>query len=201
MSALLLLFLANSARVRKAALALCAVALLGTGALFVFQTDSASLSERLLDRSPVDFRTEMYEAGWQMFTEKPAFGWGSEWNVQPEIEKRVSSFRPEYYVFHNTFLELAVHRGVLGLALYGWLMICLFRLSRFQLSDCNGPFTGAHFRKLWPVLLAVYLVNASAVVMNYQFVNALLFTIAGILAAQQSGEARERPVIEGPAFA
>jgi hypothetical protein len=30
----------------------------------------------------------------------------------------------------------------------------------------------------------VYLINASFVVMNYQFVNALLFSLAGILAAQ-----------------
>jgi hypothetical protein len=30
----------------------------------------------------------------------------------------------------------------------------------------------------------VYLVNASFVVMSYQFVNGLLFTIAGMLAAQ-----------------
>jgi len=32
--------------------------------------------------------------------------------------------------------------------------------------------------------VAVYLLNGSFVVMNYQFVNGLLFTIAGILAAQ-----------------
>ncbi|HJT70952.1 MAG TPA: O-antigen ligase family protein, partial [Terriglobales bacterium] len=171
------------------------------GALFVFQTDSASFAERLLDRSPVDFRTEMYEAGWQMFTEKPVFGWGNDWSVQPEIEKRVSSFRPEYYVFHNTFLELAVHRGVLGLALYAWLIVCLFRLRRYQISESDDPFTNRHFHKLWPALLLVYLVNASAVVMNYQFVNALLFTIAGILAAQQRVEPRALPLVRGRAFA
>ena len=37
---------------------------------------------------------------------------------------------------------------------------------------------------VWPVMVAVYLFNGSFVVMNYQFVNGLLFTIAGILAAQ-----------------
>ena len=64
-----------------------------------------------MDRSPVDFRTEMYHAGWQMFTEKPALGWGNDLKIQQEVEKRVSSFHPEYYIFHNTFLELAVQRG------------------------------------------------------------------------------------------
>jgi len=31
---------------------------------------------------------------------------------------------------------------------------------------------------MWPVLLGVYLVNASVVVMNYQFVNGLLFRLS-----------------------
>jgi hypothetical protein len=35
------------------------------------------------------------------------------------------------------------------------------------------------------MLLAVYWVNAGLVVMNYQFVNGLLFTMAGMLAAQR----------------
>jgi hypothetical protein len=34
------------------------------------------------------------------------------------------------------------------------------------------------------VLLAVYVFNAFFVAMNYQFVNALIFTLAGVLAAQ-----------------
>ena len=123
-----------------------------------------------------------------MFTEKPALGWGNELRIQPEVERRVSGFHPEYYVFHNTFLELAVERGLLGLGLYLWLMICLFRLrkSTGMAHEFGGPFSNSHFRKLWPLLLGVYLLNASAVVLNYQFVNALLFTIAGILAAQTS---------------
>ena len=122
-----------------------------------------------------------------MFTEKLAFGWGNEWLIQPEVEKRISTFHPEYYVFHNTFLEIAVQRGLLGLGLYSWMMICLFRLSRSPatVSESDSAFSNLHFRRLWPLLLGVYLLNASAVVMNYQFVNAVLFTIAGILAAQR----------------
>jgi hypothetical protein len=41
------------------------------------------------------------------------------------------------------------------------------------------------------VLVGVYLVNAALVVMNYQFVNGLLFTMAGMLAAQQRRAACE----------
>jgi hypothetical protein len=53
---------------------------------------------------------------------------------------------------------------------------------------------------LWPILLAVYWVNAALVVMNYQFVNGLLFTLAGMLAAQQrraSMEGRSEARVEG----
>jgi hypothetical protein len=41
----------------------------------------------------------------------------------------------------------------------------------------------ALLRSVWPLLLSVYLVNGMFVVMNYLFVNGLLFTFAGILAA------------------
>jgi hypothetical protein len=40
--------------------------------------------------------------------------------------------------------------------------------------------------------LGVYLLNASFVVMNYQFVNGLLFTLAGLLAAQNRRDAETR---------
>jgi putative inorganic carbon (HCO3(-)) transporter len=189
----------STPKLRRIALAWCVMATVGLAILFLYRAGAASLTERALDRSPVDFRNEMYRAGWQMFTEKPAFGWGNEWLIQPEVEKRISTFHPEYYVFHNTFLELAVQRGLLGLGLYSWLMICLFRLSRTTAVTTQKDFTfsNRHFRKLWPLLLTVYLLNASAVVMNYQFVNAVLFTIAGILAAQSWQDHRAMHLQQG----
>jgi hypothetical protein len=45
---------------------------------------------------------------------------------------------------------------------------------------------------VWPIILGVYWVNAAVVVMSYQFVNALIFSIAGMLAAQ-----RRRITLEG----
>lgn len=184
-SVLCLVLFGSTLKLRRIALAWCALAMVASGILLFYQ-DQHSFAERAMDRSPVDFRTEMYSAGWQMFVEKPVLGWGNEPDIQTEVEKRVSSFHPDYYVFHNTFLELGVERGTLGLGLYVWLMICLFRMGKTgAVSDEMGTaFSSAHFRKLWPLLLGVYLLNASAVVMNYQFVNAVLFTIAGILAAQ-----------------
>jgi putative inorganic carbon (HCO3(-)) transporter len=188
-----LAFFGFDRRVRRVALALCAVVALGFGAALLYRINSSSMADRLEDRSPVDFRVVMYQTGWQMFTEKPLTGWGGQ-NLQPEIAQRVWDFHPEYYVFHNTYLELAVERGLIGLGLYAWLMLCLFRLSRTRQASADGEphFLDSNFRKLWPLLLGVYLLNASAVVMNYQFVNGFLFTIAGILSAQNA--AQPRPV-------
>ena len=44
-------------------------------------------------------------------------------------------------------------------------------------------------RKIWPILLCVYLFNAFFVDMAYQFVIGLLFTVAGILQASQESAA------------
>jgi putative inorganic carbon (hco3(-)) transporter len=189
LSILCLTFFGSTLRLRRVAVSWCVLAVVGIGTILFCRADHGSFWERAMDRSPVEFRTEMYSAGWQMFFEKPVLGWGNEHDIQPQVEKRVSSFHPEYYVFHNTFLELAVERGFLGLALYIWLIICLFRLGKAGAASngIDGAFSNPHFRKLWPLVLGVYLLNASAVVMNYQFVNAILFTIAGILAAQTSG--------------
>jgi len=181
-----LILYGRNRRLRRAALALCVLGLAGLLLFLAHRLNSRDFSERLLDQSPVDFRTEIYQAGWQMFTEKPVLGWGADSSVQSEVARRISDFHPDYYVFHNTFLELAVGRGLVGLGLYAWLILCLFRLGRPPKSEPSGPphFMDLEFRKLWPIILGAYLINASAVVMNYQFVNGLLFTIAGILAAQ-----------------
>ena len=195
-----LMFFGSTLKLRRIALAWCVLAIGGTALmLLLYRADQHSFAQRLMDRSPVDFRTEMYSAGWQMFVEKPVLGWGDEQDIQADVERRVRSFHPEYYVFHNTFLELAVQRGVLGLGLYVWLMICLFRMAKSGTisQEMDGALANQHFRRLWPMLVGVYLLNASAVVMNYQFVNAVFFTIAGILSCQSAAmrQLHDRPGI------
>jgi putative inorganic carbon (HCO3(-)) transporter len=187
-SILWIAFTCRDQKLGRAARTLCVMTAVGVCGALVYQINSDSLAERLADRSPVDFRSEIYQAGVQMFLEKPLTGWGADADLQPEIEKRVSSFRPEHYVFHNTYLELAAQRGLLGLGLYAWLIICLFRLGSLQSGarNENPGFLDIRFRTLWPVIVGVYVINASVVVMNYQFVNAFVFTIAGILSAQNT---------------
>jgi hypothetical protein len=73
-----------------------------------------------------------------------------------------------------------------GLALYVWLMWEMWRLGggAIPAGEQDG-FLDAQFHRLWPILLAVYWLNAAMVVMSYQFVNGLLFTMAGMMAAQR----------------
>jgi O-antigen ligase len=183
---LVLLLSRSSVRVRRACLCLALSGSLGLIAILSFRDGETALDSRLADRGPVEFRKAVYQAGGQMLMERPALGWGPH-EMQIELNKRISEFHQEDFYFHNTFLEIGVERGLLGLGLYLWLVLGLFRVGRKRnLSgvSLDENFLDTEFRSLWPVLVGVYLLNACFVVMNYQFVNGLLFTLAGMLAAQ-----------------
>jgi O-antigen ligase len=185
-SILVLFCTSSSRRLRRACLGLALAVSFGVLTIFSFGNISSSFDARLEERGPVEFRMAVYRAGWEMFLDKPLAGWGAE-NMQPELAKRISDFHQEAFFFHNTYLEIAVEHGVMGLFLYLWMVVSLFRLARKPDASSpfpNGSFLDGPFRSMWPVLLGVYLLNASFVVMNYQFVNGLLFTIAGMLSAQ-----------------
>lgn len=181
-----LFFVSSSKRVRRACLFLILAGAVGLVGVLSFDDANTSFFSRLEERSPVEFRVVMYQTGLEMFLEKPLTGWGLS-ELQPELAKRVHDFHQSAFFFHNTYLEIAVQHGLLGLALYVWIVIDLFRLGRRRrrhATSLEDAFLDEHFRSLWPLVVGVYLFNGSFVVMNYQFVNGLLFTIAGMLAAQ-----------------
>jgi len=144
-----------------------------------------ALSDRLEDRGPVEFREAVYAGGWQMFLQKPWMGWGFH-HMPAELPRYVTGYDQKELYPHNTYLELLAEQGVFGLTLYLWLMWELWSLGRGGIppGERDG-FLSQHFHRLWPILLAVYWINALVVVMSYQFVNGLLFTMAGMLAAQR----------------
>ena len=175
----------SSRRIRRACANLIAGGLVAASFTCMVCLRDASFGERLGERSPVEFRFSMYQAGWQMFQEKPFFGWHVD-DIQPELAKRVEGFHQEQFFFHNSYLEVAVSYGAVGLVLYLWVLRDLYRAGRKWRTTkfTQEHFLDQKFRSLWPAMIGVYLFNASFVVMNYQFVNGLLFTLAGILVMQ-----------------
>lgn len=191
-SILWLMFFSPSRCLRRTCLCLALGGGLGLTALLSLGGSHQSLSERLEESGPVTFRMAVYQAGWEMFLKKPLSGWGS-LAMQAELSSRISNFHQEQFYFHNTYLEILVQYGLFGLVLYGWLIVDLFRLGRGH-PKARSPastFLDAQFRSLWPLIVVVYLVNACFVVMNYQFVNGILFALAGMLAAQNRRDQEE----------
>ena len=182
---LLLIVRSRNGTLRKACLGL---AIIGTAGLLIvvsFPELQSTLTERMQERGPVDFREAVYSGGWQMFLERPLTGWGI--NQMPtELARHVNGYNERVLYPHNTYLELLVEHGIAGLALYAWLMWEIWRLGRGSIPRGeSNVFLDRSFHSLWPLLLGVYWINAALVVMNYQFVNGLLFTMAGMLAAQR----------------
>jgi putative inorganic carbon (hco3(-)) transporter len=180
-----LMFLSKSRALQRACAGLVLVA--GTGLIVVLSSHDlrVALSDRLEERGPVEYRAAVYAGGWDMFLERPLTGWGFH-QMPAELPRHVSGYEERVLYPHNTYLEVLVELGVAGFALYLWLMWELWRLGRGAIPDGEKDgFLDSHFHRMWPILLVVYWVNAAMVVMSYQFVNALLFTMAGMLAAQR----------------
>ncbi|HZQ93457.1 MAG TPA: O-antigen ligase family protein [Candidatus Sulfotelmatobacter sp.] len=145
-----------------------------------------AIAERLRENKAVEFRQAVYAGGWEMFLQRPLTGWGFH-QMPDELPRHVMEYGEDKVLYpHNTYLELLAEQGILGFGLYAWLTWELWRLGRGAVprGEEDG-FLNQHFHRLWPIMLAVYWINAAVVVMSYQFVNALLFTMAGMLAAQR----------------
>jgi len=181
-----LIFLSdNAGRRRRACFALFGVLVLGFGVVLSFHDLAGSINDRFQEKGPVDFRKAVYAGGWEMFLERPLTGWGFH-QMPAELPRFVSSYNEKVLYPHNTYLELLVEHGVIGLVLYVWMMWEFWRLGRGTVpAGERDGFLDRDFHRMWPILLAVYWVNAALVVMSYQFVNGLLFSVAGMLAAQR----------------
>lgn len=189
---LALIFMSNSRTLRRACVGLVLIA--GAGGLVVLSSPElgSELRDRLEERGPVDYRAAVYAGGWDMFLQRPLTGWGFH-QMPGELPRHVSGYDEKVLYPHNTYLELLVEHGVVGLALYLWLMWEMWRLGQGAVpADEKEGFLDSQFHRMWPILLAVYWVNAAMVVMSYQFVNGLLFAMAGMLAAQRRRAERQQ---------
>jgi putative inorganic carbon (hco3(-)) transporter len=182
---LALILLAKNRMLRVACVGLLLLAGVGLFVVLSAHQSGGTLTDRLEERGPLDYRAAVYAGGWDMFLEHPLTGWGFH-QMPAELPRHVSGYNEKILYPHNTYLELLVEHGVVGLALYLWLMWEMWRLSRGAIpAGEEDGFLDQRFHQMWPILMAVYWVNAAMVVMSYQFVNGLLFTMAGMLAAQR----------------
>jgi len=195
-----LIFRSRSRELRLICIGVMIVGALGALIVSSFDDQRRALADRLEESGPVDFRKAVYTGGWEMFLEKPLAGWGV--NQMPsELARHVSGYKEKELYPHNTYLEILVEHGLLGFALYVWLMWEIYRLGRGRVPDTEQTsFLDSQFHAMWPVLLGVYWVNAAVVVMNYQFVNGLLFTMAGMLAAQRRRALENRQKAPDPSL-
>ena len=184
-SVVALIFFSRNRKMRLAYVGLALMAAVGLVVILSSSEFGGTLNDRLEERGPVDFREAVYAGSWQMFLERPLTGWGFH-QMPAELPRFVSEYNQKIIYPHNTYLELLAEHGVAGLLLYFWLMWEMWRLGRGAIpSGEKDGFLDRNFHRMWPILLAVYWVNAATVVMSYQFVNGLLFTMAGMLAAQR----------------
>jgi O-antigen ligase len=171
-------------RLRRACFGLACVALLGGLAISLTDNSLANtLRDRTEERGPVDVRMAVYAAGWNMFLERPLTGWTAG-RMYSELARRMPGYHLSSFYVHNTYLALLIEFGIPGLLLYALLFFNLFRLRLAGTDDEESSSLSA-LRRVWPILLCVYLFNASFVDMAYQFVIGLLFTVAGILQASR----------------
>jgi O-antigen ligase len=184
-SLLALLFFSKNLKLRLAFAALLLIAAGGLGVVMSTTQVGDAVEDRAGESGTVEFRKAVYAGGWQMFFQHPLTGWGFH-QMPAELPKYVGQFHDKVLYPHNTYLEVLVENGLLGLSLYVWLMFELWRLGRGTASERTaGSLLGSELRCWWPIFLAVYWVNAAVAVMSYQFVNGLLFSVAGVLAAER----------------
>jgi O-antigen ligase len=186
LSTLALWFLTRSSKVRRVCGAMAiAGAVFLLAALTLSSSRDGSVRERMTNSNTVEFRFAAYQAGWQMLQERPLLGWGAG-PMQVELADRIDGFHGEVFVVHNTYLEIVLEYGLIGFALYVWIVVEFIRLTRRAHTPGFG--TRGEFleepRPVWPLVLGVYFLSGMFVVMSYQFVNGLLFTLAGALAGQ-----------------
>lgn len=181
----ILMFRSRQRMLRRMCVLVTLVGVLPLFLILASSSEQGKLSERFHESGPVDYREAVYAGCWEMFVQKPFLGWGI--NQMPaELASHVSGYQEKELYPHNTYLELLVEHGVLGLGLYLWIIWEVIQLGRSPVpAGESGGMLNQQFHAMWPVLIGIYLLNAALVVMNYQFVNGLLFTMAGMLAAQR----------------
>lgn len=177
----------RNARFRKAMVPLIFISLVSIILVLEFTGKAKLVSDRFHDNQNIVFRENLYVAGFKMFTERPLLGWGI--NGTPSLLPGfLQDYEDNVYV-HNSYLEILIEHGIVGLILYILIFLHCFKIGGHIYRSTRRDQTvliDAKFVLLWRIFLGVYLINGMFAVMNYQFINALIFTVAGIVSAAET---------------
>jgi O-antigen ligase len=172
---------------RKKLAALVTISLLVTGALFLAPETSwerLSTTPNEFEHGTLTGRTLVWAAGWELFREHPILGVGA--NAFRITVSRVLTepIRPDDPTpappAHNTFLSVLVEQGMIGFALFG------FMLGVLAVSLKGMP---ALPRQVWFVCLAVWVVGVSGLTWEMRKPTWFLF---GLVLAQCGSMAQKR---------
>jgi O-antigen ligase len=131
-------------------------------------------------------RTLIWDAGWRVFLDRPILGAGAGTfpvAVEPQLNRPRAA--------HNVPLSLLVEQGVVGLFLFGSLLLaCVWTSAGLPPPE----------RKLWAVVLLSWLVGVMSIDWHYDKITWLMF---GLLAAQRaavSQRSREQGITRKPFY-
>jgi O-antigen ligase len=126
------------------------------------------IQDRLRDEVTIYFRINMWASGIKMAIYKPLFGYGFgqfKENIyyyhEPIANVTYKAIPKEGQVAHNTLLDILIEQGILGLIMYGIIILKIFIKGR------KGSFS------LWPREGGAWVLAFSVIYfLNIQFVNA-----------------------------
>jgi len=156
-----------------------------------------TVTERAEERGPIDVRFAAYQGALDMFRQRPVFGWGTNRSAYV-LAEFIPGYKFANVAVHNTYVEVLLEYGMVGLSLYLASFFVLWRMGGRlpppSVATVPGRLDG-DFRLVWRAILVVYAVNGLFVVLNYQFINALVFSAAGLIRAHEvrAGRAPWRP--------
>lgn len=143
-------------------IAIILTALLVVSSVFIFVPSTSwerlSTTPNALEHSTLTGRTVIWKAGWEIFRQHPFIGIGSNAFrvvVSRVLEEPIRLDDPDSPAppAHNTFLSVLVEEGVIGFTIFFGLLVVLGLSLRTA-----PPLT----RKLWIVVLAVWVVGVSS---------------------------------------
>lgn len=174
---------------RRAFLPLTPLLLLVVVLAVFFGVDLETVQGRLTSEAPITYRFTAWQIAWELFKSSPVLGIG--WNQFGRAAATQFGWNPHIKLSdlpspHNTYLNVLVTGGVLGLLPYLGVLISIILAGWRYWRRRIGRETVA---VLWATTLAYMAIIASFDAFNAQYANMLYFLIIGTLVGRLEASA------------